>query len=45
MAIAMPHRVSSVLRRLRQRFFHAKPVKESWLAMRREQSSKMMNPF
>jgi hypothetical protein len=33
MAIAMPPRVRSVLRRLRQRFFQAKPAKESWLAM------------
>jgi hypothetical protein len=33
MAMPIPHRVSEVLRRLRQRFFQAKPAKESWLAM------------
>jgi hypothetical protein len=36
MAIAMPPKVRSVLRRLRQRFFQAKPAKESWLAMEKE---------
>jgi hypothetical protein len=33
MAIAIPPSVSSVLRRLRQRFFHANHAKESWEAM------------
>jgi acetolactate synthase regulatory subunit len=33
MAMLMPHRVNRVLRRLRQRFFHANPVNESWDAI------------
>jgi hypothetical protein len=34
MAMLMPHRVNSVLRRRRHRFFHANPVNDSWEAIR-----------